>query len=218
VTEPILHAQPIPQRMRGGWIRNGIAVDGGPEAEDTLVWWLQAPSMHCDLRVPYVGEDGVMSFAGTTTYAGTADAPTLTWHPEVELNPSIFEDIGQITWDGADMIETGVYYDDDREIGYIERWQRLPGSDGEFLALSCVGGRLVRSGSYALTLLDRRPAGGTFAAVAWTLVEDAWVLDHCWPPGALAPPPPLLLPDPGLPSDAATVRLDDDTIWTIEER
>ncbi len=199
----------IPSEMRGGWIRNGIAIDGGPEAEDTLVWWLQASSMHCDLRVPYVGTDGLMSFAGITTW----EEPSLTWHPEVELNPSIFEDIGEITWDGPDMMEAGRYEDDGRDVSYVERWQRLPGSDGEHLALRCVGGRIVCTGPYALTVLDRRPEGGAFAALAWTRIENVWVLDHCWPPEAIGPPPPTALPP-----DLATVRLEDGSIWTIEER
>jgi hypothetical protein len=195
--------------MQGGWIRSGIAIDGGVEAEDTLVWWLQAPSKHCDLRVAYSGTEGLMSFAGTTTWAESR----LTWTPEIALDPSIFEDIGVITWDGADMMEAGVYYEDGREVGYVERWKRLPGSEVDLLALSNDRGRIVRTGSYALSLVDERPHGGVFAAVAWTLSEDEWTVDHCWPADAVAPAPPLFIPDEG-----DSVVLADGTKWITDER
>ena len=194
--------------MQGGWVRNGISVDGAPPAEDVLVWWLQAPSKHCDLRLPYQGTDGLMSFAGTTTWHD----PRLTWSPELELDPSVFEDVGVITWDGADMIETGSYAGAGRDIGYVERWQRLPGSDAELLALSRPGGRIVRTGPYAMTIVDARPDGGQFAAVAWTLDGDGWSVHHCWPPGAAAAPPPVQL-DPA----TATVLLADGVEWTVDE-
>src|SRR6266700_1376242 len=96
----------IPVEMTGGWVRDGIAIDGAEPVENALVWWLQAPSKHCDLRVPVGitgGADSVMSFAGTTTWAD----PSLTWHPEIELNPSAFEDVGFVAWDGADLMEAG---------------------------------------------------------------------------------------------------------------
>jgi hypothetical protein len=170
--------------MTGGWVRNGIAVDGAPATEPALVWWLQAPSKHADLRVPLDGEQGLMCFAGTTSWSD----PSLTWTPELELDPSAFEDVGVISWDGPDLMEAGSFTDGSREVGYVERWQRLPGSDGALLALRTGNGRLVRTGDYALTVVDERPSGGAFAAVAWVL-RDGWVVDHCWPPGAVLPPP-----------------------------
>jgi hypothetical protein len=201
----------IPVEMTGGWVRNGIELDGAAPVENTLVWWLQAPSKHCDLRVPLdttSGTENVMSFGGTTTWAD----PCLTWIPEIELNPNGFPDIGAVSWDGEDLIEAGVLFEDGREISYLERWQRLPQSDGELLALSCPNGRLVRTGRYALTILDERPEKGSFAAVAWTLKDESWTVHHCWPTGATAPAPPSAITD-----GDATVRLSDGTEWTIDE-
>ncbi|MGX7678928.1 hypothetical protein ACSMXN_08515 [Jatrophihabitans sp. DSM 45814] len=199
----------IPAEMTGGWVRNGITMNGAePAAENTVVWWLQAPTKHCDLRVPHEGTDGVMSFAGTTSWA----EPSLTWSPEIELDRSIFEDVGVISWDGNDLIETGVSYEGERTISYVERWQRLPGGSGELLALSSPSGRLVRTGRYALTIVDQRLAGGTFAAVAWIWQGEEWVIDHCWPVGATAPAPPASVGD-----GQATVVLSDGIEWTVDE-
>ena len=194
--------------MQGGWIRAGIGFGGAAPTEPAVVWWLQAPSKHCDLRVPHRGSDGLMAFAGTTSWL----APRLTWTPELELDPSVFADIGVISWDGADMIEEGAAIDGDREISYVERWQRIPDSTGPLLALSREGGRIVRAGSVALTIVDERPLGGLFVAVAWRLSEAGWVVDHGWPLGAPAPPPPVDIPD------TDEVVLSDGLAWQVDER
>jgi hypothetical protein len=201
----------IPVEMTGGWVRKGIALDGAEPVEDALVWWLQAPSKHCDLRVAFdtsSGAKGLMSFAGTTTWAD----PALTWSPEIELNPSSSEDVGVITWDGEDLMEAGTLVDGEREVSYVERWRRLPRSDGELLALSCPHGRLVRTGHYALTIVDERRTGGAFAAVAWRLQDGGWTVDHCWPTGVTAAAPPSAITD-----GDRTVLLDDGVEWTIDE-
>lgn len=195
--------------MRGGWVRNGLGLDGAEPTEDAVVWWLQASSKHCDLRIPHLGDGGLKAFAGTTTWAD----PRLTWHPELELNPNFSEDIGVITWDGVDLMETGTFTEDGRETTYVERWQRLPGSGGDSYALSSDTGRIVRTGSYALTIIDRRKHGGPFAALAWTSTGHAWSVAHRWPADAVAPPPPLELS-----VDADSVRLEDGTDWVIDER
>jgi hypothetical protein len=197
----------IPAEMTGGWVRNGIAVGGAQPTEPAQVWWLQAPSRHADLRVPHEGTNGLMCFAGTTTWS----EPSLTWVPEVQLEASGFEDTGVCTWDGADLLEAGTFSEGSREVSYVERWQRLPGSDGEQLALSTEGGRLVRTGDYALTVLDTRASGGDFACVAWVLRDSGWVVDHCWPPGAQAPPPPAEV------GQEPVVTLADGRSWTVDE-
>lgn len=203
----MIHA-PIPRGMWGGWIRSGIALDGAAPTEPALVWWLQAPSRHCDLRVPYEGADGLMAFAGTTSWSD----PQLTWTPELELDPSVFADIGEITWDGPDMLETGTTTESGREITYVERWQRIPNSSGPLLALSRPGGRIVRTGAVAQTIVDERALGGSFAAVAWRLDGANWLVDHCWPTGAQTPAPPVDIPT------TETVVLSDGLSWAVEER
>lgn len=199
----------IPAELTGGWVRHGMAVDGGEPTEPAVVWWLQAPSAHCDLRVPHEGTDGLMAFAGTTTWA----EPALTWTPALELDPSAFEDVGVVSWDGPDLMEAGSWTDDGREVPYVERWRRLPGSEGAQWALSCDVGRLVRTGRYALTLLDERAAGGPFSAVAWVLAEHGWVVDHELPGSAALPPPPL-----SVPAGAAEVVLGDGRAWAVDEQ
>jgi hypothetical protein len=129
----------------------------------------------------------------------------------VQLEASGFEDTGVCTWDGADLLEAGTFSEGSREVSYVERWQRLPGSDGEQLALSTEGGRLVRTGDYALTVLDTRASGGDFACVAWVLRDSGWVVDHCWPPGAQAPPPPAEV------GQEPVVTLADGRSWTVDE-
>jgi hypothetical protein len=200
----------IPAEMTGGWVRSGIALDGGRPREDLLVWWLQAPSKHCDLRVPLIGAEGPMSFAGITTWLD----PCLTWTHELELEHDARQDddSGIVTWEGADLLETGTFRLDNREVAYVERWRRLPGSDGELLALSCANGRIVRTGRYALTIIDDRPSGGRFAALAWTLEADVWTRHHGWPSNAIAPEPPGAIE-----RGASTVELADRVQWTIDE-
>ena len=200
----------IPAEMTGGWIRHGIALDGAEPVEDAVVWWLQAPSKHCDLRVPFDtdGIEGLMCFAGTTTWAD----PSLTWSPELELDASTATDVGVIGWDGEDLMEAGTFVDGGRAVSYVERWRRLPHSDGELLALSRPHGRLVRTGPYALTIVDERPIGGSFAAIAWTLENGTWTVDHRWPASAIAAAPPAAVTGAG-----TTVVLSDGVEWSIDE-
>ncbi len=196
----------IPAEFTGGWLRASIALDGGEPAEDSLVWWLQAPSKHADLRVPLSSGGQSMSFAGTTVY----EEPSLTWLPDLELVPSGFPDTGVVSWDGDALLEAGSFVVDGRDVPYLERWVRLPDTDGPLLALSRPGGRLVRTGVLALTVVDERATGGAFNAVAWRLTDSGWVVDHCWPADASAPPPPLTI-------EGASVVLADGLAWSVDE-
>ena len=199
----------IPAEVTGGWIRASMSLDGGEPFEDTLVWWLQSSTRHVDLRVPHADGE-VISFAGTTTWA----APSLTWVPDLQLVPSEFPDTGVVSWDGEDLLEAGTFIIDGSEVGYVERWQRLPDTRGPLQALSRPGGRLVRTGVLALTVVDERDSGGAFNVIAWRLVDDAWTLDHCWPPDASAPKPP----PPTVELVAGTsVALEDGLNWTVDE-
>lgn len=199
----------IPAEFTGGWVRASMSLDGAEPFEDTVVWWLQSTSKHVDLRLPLV-EGEVISFAGTTTW----EAPSLTWVPDLELVPNEFPDTGVVSWDGDDLLEAGTFIVDGSEVGYVERWQRLPDTSGPLQALSRPGGRLVRTGSLALTVLDERDSGGVFNVIAWRLAEGAWTADHCWPPDASAPPPP----SPAVELEAgASIVLDDGATWTVDE-
>ena len=199
----------IPAEFTGGWVRASMSLDGAAPFEDTLVWWLQSSTKHVDLRVPIEAGE-VISFAGTTTW----EAPSLTWVPELQLVPSEFPDTGIVSWDGEDLLEAGTFLIDGAEVGYLERWQRLPQTSGPLQALSRPGGRLVRTGVLALSVVDERDCGGVFNAVAWRLSGDAWTLDHCWPADASAPKPPR--PAAEL-AAGDTVALDDGADWVVDE-
>ncbi len=199
----------VPAAFTGGWVRASMSLDGAPPFEDTLVWWLQSSTKHVDLRLPLATGD-VISFAGTTTW----QAPSLTWVPDLELVPGEFPDTGVVSWEGEDLLEAGTFLIDGTEVGYVERWKRLPDTSGPLQALSRPGGRLVRTGSLAMTVVDDRDSGGVYNAVAWRLVDEAWTLDHCWPPDAAAPPPP----PPAVELRSGTsLALDDGANWTVDE-
>jgi hypothetical protein len=71
----------------------------------------------------------------------------------------------------------------------------------------------VRTGRYALTVLDARDSGRDFAAVAWRLDHHDWAAQLSWPPDAVAPAPP-----PVIPRNGETVVLRDGSEWIIDER
>lgn len=199
----------IAAEFTGGWLRVSMSLDGAPPFEDMVVWWLQSASKHADLRVPLTPAGDCISFAGTTAW----DPPSLTWIPDLELVPSEFPDTGVVSWDGEDLLEAGSFVIDGAEVPYLERWRRLPDTADPLLALSKPGGRIVRTGDLALTVVDERPTGGEFKAVAWRLINGAWTVNHCWPPEASAPRPPA----PAHLTAGMTVALDDGEFWTVDE-
>jgi hypothetical protein len=165
----------LPEAFTGAWMRNGISLDGGPFHEDAVVWWLQAPEMHADLRVPHDAAGPSTCFAGVTTWDGTA----LTWQRGVDLEHYDGVDSGIATWDGDDLLETGVFANPDgTTTAYVERWVRLPDSTGPLYAEERGGLHAVRAGAYALTISDDRPAGGPFRGTAWTWSGDRWMVHH----------------------------------------
>ncbi|MCW2785275.1 MAG: hypothetical protein JWP74_1792 [Marmoricola sp.] len=177
----------IPAEFTGGWVRSGISLDGLPPVEDAVVWWLQAPVRHADLRLPVADQEPPTSFAGVTTWDGSA----LTWSRELDLEHYDGVDVGTTSWDGADLLESGTFQGDDgSSVSYVERWVRLPGSSEPLCALSQGAVRLVRAGDYAITVSDERASGGLFTATAWTLVGDEWQVHHTLPGVPLAPAPP----------------------------
>lgn len=187
----------IPREFTGGWVRDGISYDGGPFVEDTTVWWLQGPSRHADLRTPH-GAGPVTCFAGDTTWDGSA----LTWHHQLDLTPWPSTDLGAMSWEGDVLLETGSSTQDGRTTRYVERWVSLPDGESPLWTLRSATGWIVRTGAYALTVVDGRAAGGAFGVTAWVLRDGIWVADRAI--GATTPAPPTILTD--LPGG-----------WTVDE-
>jgi hypothetical protein len=103
MTDPALVTQVMASDCVGLWRRTLlIAADGSHDA-GTDVTWLQADSAYVDSR----------GFAGELTQRGNV----FSWRRDVELEPSgPTPDEGEMRWDGATLIETGVHED------YVEHW------------------------------------------------------------------------------------------------
>lgn len=175
----------IPDIFTGAWVRRGLSLDGGPFQEDSVVWWLQGPLVHADLRVP-INTGPSTCFAGVTAWDGAA----LTWTRAVDLEDYAGIDTGAVTWDGPDLLEAGQFDNGDgTTTRYVERWVRLPDSTGP--VSTEVRGRtyVVRAGPYALTICDERADGGAFRGTAWEQSGDDWIVHHTLPDTALAPSP-----------------------------
>ncbi|MFN0030201.1 MAG: hypothetical protein ACKV2O_23870 [Acidimicrobiales bacterium] len=113
----------------GLWRRRSLALDGGPPTETQHVLWLQAGEGFADMRVPLEDTDpqpmsAPLSFAGVTTWDGTA----LCWHRDLDLHQVIEADEGSITWDGEDLIETGIFTFGGQPTPYVEVWRREAGA------------------------------------------------------------------------------------------
>ena len=166
----------IPAVFTGGWVRDGISLDGGPFREDSVVWWLQGPVMHADLRISQDGGGPSTCFAGVTTWDGTS----LTWTRMVDLEHYAGVDSGVATWDGDVLVESGVFVDPDgTTTRYQERWVRLPDSASPLCTEEHEGVYAVRTGNYAITLSDERDAGGPFRGTAWIWSGGRWTAG--WP-------------------------------------
>jgi hypothetical protein len=153
----------IPDELVGAWARRSIALGTGAPEEPSSVIWVQGRSAYCDLRVPLLGtEPAVECFAGHTTSA----PPMLHWSHLLDLagGPAAETDEGQISWDGDDMVERGVFLLDGIEVPYVEVWQRLPGSDGRVVEITEPGLVHVEVGDHALTVRDARTQGLGFTA------------------------------------------------------
>lgn len=167
----------IPERFRGAWQRVSIASDGGLPYEPAMVVWVQAGAAFADLRVPRPTEHDAdtaemvpMSFAGVTRW----EDPCLRWEHHLDLavasasadDAGDAADVGEVSWDGGDLVESGSSVRDGRLVRYVEVWRRLAGSDGRTLALELLDGLgcLVQTGDHAVTVVDDRPTGGVYRA------------------------------------------------------
>jgi hypothetical protein len=224
----------VPPEFKGGWFRVDMSINGGVPTETQTVWWLQANAAFADLRVPITPDAAqapVDSFAGVTTW----DAPSLTWHRELDLHGRPDADTGVIEWDGDDMLEDGKFgFDGNDPVSYRERWRRLPDPGGAgILVLRNDTSRLVCVGNYAITIVDdgdsnnrdskhrdsndRDRTGGTgsYRATGWYRPSVLWEHTMSYPSsheGVSQPPD-----DTDGWVVGASVRLDDGTTWTVEE-
>ena len=155
----------VPDEYVAVWSRVSIALDDQPAGEYQDVTWMQSGELYCDLRVPLtalVGADvsEVVSFAGDCI----SESPCLRWTHELELDrdpgPGSLAgvDVGEVWWDGADLIERGSFEGPDGPVVYTEVWRRLDPGDGRLLALASVdgAGRMVVLGDHALVVVDER--------------------------------------------------------------
>lgn len=209
----------LDDRFLGLWQRVSIALDGGPAGENQQVYWLQAGDGFADVRVPIDPDDPApsaapVSFAGVTTWDGTS----LCWHRDLDLHRVTEADIGAVTWDDGDLIETGEFSFAGRLQPYVERWRRAGGALSPRLSLRRVDGlaRLVRVGPHSLTVLDDRAEGpepqGAYRAVYRSEVDGVSLERAALGPGASelpAPPATALAPGDTIELDGAS--------WLVEE-
>lgn len=186
----------LPERFVGAWERAELTIDGEPVDDAGRVVWVQSGSAFVDVRGPG-GFASDTSFAGDTAW----DPPHLTWAHAVDRDPkSDGVDCGHITFDGVDLIEEGGFIAGQART-YQERWQPLPGAlGGIVLAAITAGGVAVRVGDHEAVAVDRRSAGGGFAARYSHWSGARWDLELCIEDGAgveLPEPlePGVLLPD-----------------------
>jgi len=209
---PLPPAVRVPPELRGGWLRRSIAVGGGPAQETATVWWLQASTRFADLRVPLAQDGRAQSFAGATTW----EPPALTWEHELDLEGLADSDTGRVHFDGELLVEEGEWAGDSGPRGYVEVWEPMPGTTGTSFALTrgAAPGRLVRTGTRALTLVDDRASGGDYTGVGWQLTDAGWTEALRWPPASTAvlPAPPGVCPAAG-----EETTLSDGSVWTVEE-
>jgi hypothetical protein len=172
----------IPERFCGAWRRVSISIDGGEPMEPSEVVWVQTATAYADIRVPRMGFGDLhpaVSFAGTTRWID----PRLHWRHDLDLDadrsPDDTGDVGRVSWDGDDLVESGTFGDADVEVPYVEVWRRMPGSDGPMHDWVSPDGthRFVRAGEHAITVADERGAGGTYRACYRTRLGDQWAVE-----------------------------------------
>jgi hypothetical protein len=180
-----------PDLVHGAWTRRSVAIDRGPHFETQFVVWIQAGACYADVRIPFHPHADARCFSGRSGW----DADGYRWTHRVDLEddaPSA-DDFGTLTWEADALVERGVFPTRDGDVGYEEVWIRMPGSRGRFLALEGPAACLVRVGDHAITVRDRRPAGGTFDAVYRRFDDGTWATvavigsDRCLPSPADPP-------------------------------
>ena len=165
-------SQGVPEAFVGAWERHELVVGGAPVASAGRAVWVEAGAAFVDVR-------GDGSFASDTCFAGRTawDEPHLSWTHEIDRDATAVgdgADVGRITVDGHALIEEGSHIAG-TAVDYRERWVRLPGSDGPVASAQTDGGLAVRVGNHAAVVVDRRDAGGGFAAAYAHFDGGRWV-------------------------------------------
>ncbi len=142
--------------VQGAWTRQSVSLDGGEAFETQYVYWLQAGDCYADVRVPFHPAGGTSCFAGRSGWEGDR----FRWTHRLDLGEPAGDDVGDLRWDGDRLIETGML----GAIAYEEVWVRLTGDGGESEVHEGTGECHVQVGDHAITIVDARPAGGTFGA------------------------------------------------------
>lgn len=197
---PLGDTRPVPDDLRGVWVRTLLQTDTlaehvGAPPSDTTSWvrWLQTGRWHADLRVPRRALQGrtavplaaqspaqlallaeQQGFVGVTQVDTQPTGEVCTWLRAHDFQPpSLQPDAGWLLFERPDrLIEVGIHAD------YNEVWERLPGSDGRFVALAGLdvdgqddGRRLLLAGRYLMRVRPRRASWPRGMPPGMTLVE-----------------------------------------------
>lgn len=185
--------EPVPDRLTGVW-RRTLLRTAAMEDSTSIVYWLQTPRWHADIRIPGsrpaihaargwsdLDRDQCVALAAQQGFAGitTLDGDVCRWHSIVDYQPPTpFGDVGRLEFDGPDrLLEHGVEQD------YFEIWERVPGSGGRSLAIGTTAGsgpevKLLRSGDFAMRVRARTfdlPPAVSLAALCEALARDELV-------------------------------------------
>jgi len=177
-----------PDLLHGAWTRRSVSIDGGPAFETQSVVWLQAGTRYADLRVPFHPDAAGRCFTGRSGW----DGDRFRWTHQLDLEgpgPAAADDVGDLTWEDGAVVERGMFPTRLGDVPYEEVWVRLPGADGSWQVLEAPHACLVRVGDHAITVVDRRPGGGVFAACYRVQVSAGWRTELAIGDGATLPAP-----------------------------
>lgn len=179
----------VPVHYLGVWQRTSLQSPAGVDTH-SLVFWLQTPLLHADIRIPadrpdFRGKTSFLDFsvdelrllarqqgfAGITSVIGDR----CQWLRQIDYQPArTFLDIGRMQFNGNSLVESGIERD------YTELWEKLPDSQGATFAFQFMekntayspdqsqAGILVISGDYFIFVRNRPttlPKASSLAAI-----------------------------------------------------
>jgi hypothetical protein len=181
-----------PDLVHGAWSRRSVSVSGSAHFETQQVIWLQAGTCYADIRVPFCPEAEEWCCAGRSGW----DVEGYRWTRHLDLGVvtgtpwAAPDDVGELVWEGDALLERGQWPTRNEPVPFEEVWVRLPGDCGPFLALADETACLLQVGDHAITVVDGRRDGGTFAAAYRVLGPTGWAEVACIGPNAVALPRP----------------------------